>query len=422
MRQLMFTSVWLAVASLAGAAEPATYTITVSAGDADSTNVPVRATLPGDAAESLERVSLQTADGKPVAVQGVSGSDREGAWLEFVIPELKAGQTQEYLLRVGTDEAKPTDAAPSPVFRATLRDNGQRETYFGDRLVARYMFTPMDDSSPERRYLTYKPFHHLYDPADGETVLTGGPDAGAEKELQFPHHRGLFFGFNRITYGNTKADVWHCRGDDHQLHEKFVSSSTGPVMDRSTSLISWRGTGKNAFANEYRTVTFYNLPGGTLVEFEATVVPQVDVPVKLDGDPQHAGVQFRATHVVSKETPTRTYYLRPDGKGKENETRNWEPKSGDGPENLPWNALCFLVGDQRYTVVYLDHPDNPKPARYSERNYGRFGSYFEYTMTEDQPLQVRYRLWLQPGEMTVDECEELNREFVSPPTVKVTKG
>ena len=41
--------------------------------------------------------------------------------------------------------------------------------------------------------------------------------------------------------------------------------------------------------------------------------------------------------------------------------------------------------------MYLDSPSNPKPARYSERAYGRFGSYFETDVTEDMPLNVKYR-------------------------------
>ena len=30
-------------------------------------------------------------------------------------------------------------------------------------------------------------------------------------------------------------------------------------------------------------------------------------------------------------------------------------------------AISFVLGDQRYTGVYIDRPDNPKPARFSER-------------------------------------------------------
>ena len=98
------------------------------------------------------------------------------------------------------------------------------------------------------------------------------------------------------------------------------------------------------------------------------------------------------------------------------ETRNWE-EGGDGAMNAectnrPWDAMSFVLGGQRYTVLYIDHPDNPKPARYSERDYGRFGSYFVADVAPERPLDVRYRIWVQEGEMTVDECNAKAAEFI----------
>ena len=76
--------------------------------------------------------------------------------------------------------------------------------------------------------------------------------------------------------------------------------------------------------------------------------------------------------------------------------------------------MSFVLGDKRYTVAYLDQPTNPKEARYSERDYGRFGSYFEYELNETKPLVVNYRVWLQEGEMTVAEVEKASANFVRP--------
>ena len=89
--------------------------------------------------------------------------------------------------------------------------------------------------------------------------------------------------------------------------------------------------------------------------------------VKLDGDPQHAGFHFRAAPDVEKhekETGTNaTTFVRPDGKGKPGKTRNWD-KGKAGPKiNLPWDAMSFVVDGNRYAVVYLDRPGNPKEAR-----------------------------------------------------------
>jgi hypothetical protein len=84
---------------------------------------------------------------------------------------------------------------------------------------------------------------------------------------------------------------------------------------------------------------------------------------------------------------------------------------------MPWNAMSFVLGGKRYTVAYLDHPGNPKEARFSEREYGRFGSYFEYTMEKDQPLAVKYRLWVQQGLMQPESVSALSRDFINPVTV-----
>jgi hypothetical protein len=81
--------------------------------------------------------------------------------------------------------------------------------------------------------------------------------------------------------------------------------------------------------------------------------------------------------------------------------------------------MSFVLGGQRFTMAYLDHPDNPKEARYSERDYGRFGSYFVTEVTKDMPLTVRYRLWLQEGQMKGDDVAALDDAFVKPVTVTI---
>ena len=83
--------------------------------------------------------------------------------------------------------------------------------------------------------------------------------------------------------------------------------------------------------------------------------------------------------------------------------------------------MSFVTGGQRYTAVYLDHPDNPKEARYSERNYGRFGSYFEYELDDGRDLEIKYRVWLQEGEMTIAEAAALGTDFTEPVQVVVNR-
>ena len=281
---------------------------------------------------------------------------------------------------------------------------------FGDRPVLRYMYEKLDTSNAARRDETIKPYHHVFDPA-GDTIITKGPGG------QFTHHRGLFFGFNKITYGdNQPADVWHCRNGESQQHVEFLNEEAGPVLGRHRVRIEWRGRKDDVFAIEEREMTAYNTTGGTLIEF-ASRVTTTGGEVKLDGDPQHAGFHFRASNEVSDKTKKETYYLRPDGKGKAGETRNWPAQKQH--VDLDWNVMSFVVGGQRYSAAYLDSPKNPKEARFSERDYGRFGSYFEYTVTKEKPLAVNYRVWVQRGEMTAENVIQLDDSFETPVTVTV---
>jgi len=393
--------------------------ITVLAGKHDRLNVPARVlvTLPESVAE-VRSVVLKAPDGTEVmgqlAAPGLlspSKGARKGEVrreLHFIVPELKAGArvTLEGTIRPG--------AGPKiEGFRWQDSAGEYAELKFGDRPVMRTVYKAIDESSKEARELTYKVYHHLYDPSGGRLV-TKGPGG------LYTHHRGLFYGFNRVTYGEGKGvDIWHCTGDTHQSHEGFLSSEEGPVLGRHRLAIDWHGIGKEVFAKEEREVTVYNVPGGVLVEFASKLRSTVE-KVKLDGDPQHAGFHFRADNEVAEKTSGQTYYLRPDGRGKPGETRNWPGNKGH--VNLLWDAMSFVLGGKRYTVAYLDKPSNPKEARFSERPYGRFGSYFEYELDGSKELRVNYRIWLQEGEMTGQGVAGKSADFVEPPKVTAAVG
>ncbi len=346
--------------------------------------------------------------------------------LHFVLSEVHANQTVTLECEICSNKT-----ADVPGFVWQEAKGGKEILGFqaeggSIRFVLQYMGQPYDPSTAESRNRTYKVFHHLFDP-DGKRHVTNGGHNDLDKEtpqtakkLLYPHHRGLMFGFNRITYNkNKRADTWHCRGDDYTEHVKTLSREAGPVLGRHRVLIDWHGSDKEVFAKEEREMTVYNVPGGTLVEF-ASRLKTTGGTVKLDGDPQHAGFQFRAANQVATKTRNQTYYLRVDGKGKPGQTINWNSKNPPkGTVDVPWKAMSFVLDNQRYTVAYLDHTQNSGEARHSERDYGRFGYYFEYELTEQNPLLVNYRIWLQEGEMEGSEVEELAAEFVSPPHVTV---
>ncbi len=280
----------------------------------------------------------------------------------------------------------------------------------GSRSVARYVYEGIDESTPERREETYKPFCHIYKPGSSEDFLTKGPGG------KYTHHRGIYYGFSKCSYtdesGNVhkNIDTWHCR-QAHQIHRKFLKQEAGEDSASFTAAIDWIDNEGDVFAREERTMTFSLVEQDIVVDFESTL--KATVPsVHLDGDPQHAGFQFRAHNDVNEKNQNATYYLRPAGKGDPGQTINWSAKTdNDRTRNQAWKALCFTLDEKQYTVAYLDHPKNPKPSRYSERTYGRFGSYFVADVPKEDPLTVQYRLVIHPGEMEVEEVAELSKVF-----------
>ncbi len=407
-----------------------TYLITVTGGKHDQHNLPVSVplTLPQRYGK-LTLARLEAPNYKPFGLGQLTAPSilNEAAAVEkgqvrrevhFVVPLLKAGQTLNLFCAVD-NLARPQPPQETFVWKDTKGRHA--DLFFANRPVLRYMYQAYDDSTPDQRNQTYKVFHHLFDPSGQRLVTNGGytdENITDPKKLLYPHHRGVQFGFSRCSYGpdfQKKADTWGCQ-KDHQAHAGFLGVEAGPVLGRHRVAVAWHGPEKEVFAKEERELTVYRVPGGTLLEFAARMVP-ADGPVKLDGDPQHAGFHFRAHNDVAEKTAKQTYYLRPDGQGQPGQTRNWEPKSKKGPADLPWNAMSFVLGDQRYTACYLNHPRNPGEQRYSERDYGRFGCYFVYVLTKERPLVVNYRLWLQEGEITGDAAEALSQAFVAPPKV-----
>jgi len=394
----------LACLLLTGATPAAaqSYTLTLKAGEHDRQNAPVSVLIP--AAAEMKSARLTAADGTIVPAQltapGLLAGSAEGKrQLHFILPSLKKGRS---LSLAATLSSGP----PAGGFAWWDTPGKHAELRCGNRPVLRYMYETMNPNDRER---TYKVFHHLYNPA-GTRFATKGHGG------KFTHHRGIFFGFNKCSYEGGRCDTWHCTGDAYLSHEGFLAQEAGPVLGRHAVKVDWHGPPKKVFAHEQRELTVYNVPGGQMVEF-ASRLASAGGTVKVDGDPQHAGFQFRAAQEVAEGDQKATYYLRPDGKGGPGETRNW-PGNKDFV-NLPFNAMSFVIEGTRYTAVYIDKPTNPKEARFSERSYGRFGSYFVHEIEEDTPMEVNYRIWLQEGEMTVDQAAALSTDFVEPVEITV---
>lgn len=259
------------------------------------------------------------------------------------------------------------------------------------KLVARYMYAH-DKSTPERANETYKPYLQVYD-AEGKAPITKGPGG------EFTHHRGIFIGWMKISHNGKTYDRWHMKGGDI-VHRKFLNEKADQDHATFTSVTHWDDAEGKPIIEEERTMTFRRAPGpGRLLIDFTTKLTAVNGDIKLDGDPEHAGIQFRPAQEVDRKE---TVYVF--------------PKEGATPHkdfDYPWVGETFTLHGKRYSVVDMNSPDNPKKTRWSAyRDYGRFGAFPVAEIKSGQSLVLKYRFLIADGEMPpVDAIEKLYDKF-----------
>jgi len=267
---------------------------------------------------------------------------------------------------------------------------GTADLMYGEKPVIRYMFA-YDTSTKDRVHDTYKVFHHVFGPTSGQRI-TKGPGG------KFTHHRGLFVGWNKTSFGDGKQyDFWHCKNGAHLRHIQIVEQEADAEHGTMTSEIHWNDPDGKPVIREWRTVTVRQEPvtGGWQIDWSTKLVSQVG-EILLAGDRQHAGFQFRADQGVADANGAT--YLRPADFPQQLEAIQVGDKGNPPPHiNLNWFAMTYELVGTRYNVEYFDDPKLPKPALFSERPYGRFGTYFKTKLRTSQPLEMKYRIIVSEG-------------------------
>ncbi len=312
------------------------------------------------------------------------GQGKNQLW--WVAPRLKADKSTTWIANIRHGKTTGTG-----VFSWEEKESEYLDLLFDGRNVTRYMYT-YDTSNPQRVFETYKPFLHVFD-AQGRNLLTNGPDGMhpyLKDEIKYPHHRGIFIGWNKLEFKGKIYDLWHMK-DVAQVHQKFLELAAGPVLARSKSLVHWNDDNGEPIIAEQRQTTIFRQsdPAILLLDF-STELKAVRGDVFLNGDPEHAGFQYRAHDAVAKggEEVKAAYLFHKDG---------IDPKKD---KDLPWVAMSYGLNGHHYTVQHMNHPDNPKSTVYSAyRDYGRFGAFFTERLSSGQTLRLNYRIWIVKGEM-----------------------
>ncbi|MHC4464474.1 MAG: DUF6807 family protein [Planctomycetota bacterium] len=348
--------------------------------------------------------------GKPIPAQLVNGRDNK-AELWWVMPRVQANSKTMWTADLNRREKADAD---KEVFSWRDKEGQYLDLLFNGRKVTRYIYA-YDTSGKQRILETYKTFLHVFD-AEGKNLLTNGPDGlhpYMTNKILFPHHRGIFIGWNRLEFGGKRYDFWHMGEQGRvQKHQKFLEQTAGPVLAKSKSLVHWDDKDGQTIITEVRETTVFRQSDPTvlLLEFRSAL-KAVSGDVFLDGDPEHAGFQYRPHDDVAKggKDVKATYLFHKEG---------IKPKKD---KDLPWVGMSYGLGGRRYSVEHMNHPDNPKPVIYSAyRDYGRFGAFFKKEIGDGETLTLRYRIWVVEGEMPDrQELASKYSAFVDGPKVEV---
>ena len=249
------------------------------------------------------------------------------------------------------------------------------------KTVARVM-TAHDASSTESRMETYKVYTHVFDQEGKAPITKGSGDP-------FTHHRGIFLGWSKTKFDGKGVDSWHMKGCV-QVYQKIVAQETSANSAKLNVLIHWQTDAGKVFIEEQRTQTFTQIEGDDGTYLQVDVHSELTAPiadVELNGDPEHAGCQFRPSQAVAKNKSAK-YLFHKEG---------INPKKD---KDLPWVAESFQIGEKKYFAQHISAPSIPKGNTYSAyRDYGRFGAYFVATVKKGETLKLDYRINVGEGEM-----------------------
>lgn len=247
------------------------------------------------------------------------------------------------------------------------------------RVVARYMYAH-DLSSKESRHDTYKPYLHVMGP-DGQSPITKGPGG------QYTHHRGIFLGWNKIRFRGKSHDLWHMRTSEI-VHREFLETSSNEKQSTIKARLDWLDDEGEVILKEVRTIVIDHADEAALFAAEFSCeLTAVNDAVELDGDPEHAGFQYRPHNEVS-ENKSAKYLFHQEG---------IDPKKD---KDLPWVALNYQLDGATYTVQHMNHPDNPGGTIYSAyRDYGRFGAFPKLQLDRGESVVLKYKIRVGEGEM-----------------------
>lgn len=241
-----------------------------------------------------------------------------------------------------------------------------------------------------------KPYLSIYD-KKGQRITNPGIDSEGDSRGRFPHHRGIFIGWNQIQSDLGSDDLWHLRSDEGMELVSIENKEATADGAKLELLIHWlsadrAGDRGGLLIEERRTIEITRDGNRTVVDHRSDMKAVRDLI--LGGDLQHAGLHFRADAEVD-EVRDETRYL-------------WSP--ADLPpsggriisDTLHWVNFRFPLHENWYSVTQLNVPEN-RSTELSWRDYGRFGFFFNDELETGEVRTMKGRFLIEERDESGDD-------------------
>lgn len=325
--------------------------------------------------------------------------DRATGTIEFAVdvPEITKPTTRTFRLVEGTPQYGDglwIDSA----------DSGSLVVRQGDLPILAYNYRSILPPGVSERYRRSCYIHPLYG-ALGEVLTDDFPK-------DHYHHRGLAVMWTHVTVGGKDYDLWALNGMKPRFC-KLREMVDGPVYSLLKVNDGWYADGTKVVDETWTVKTYTSGEYGRILDFDI-VLRAVGEPVTVRSSDRGYGgfnVRFapREDTVLSSE------------KGR--------VAADTDKESFLWNDLSakFKGADAVSGLAIFDNPGNARhPEPWTNRYYGFLNpapaAIEPLTFTKDQPLHLKYRVWIHEGDAQSGRVAQAYQAYVHPPVVEVNSN
>ncbi len=274
----------------------------------------------------------------------------------------------------------------------------------GDKQVFVYNYRSLLPEGVPEKYRRSCYIHPIYGPC-GEILTDDFPK-------DHYHHRGLSVMWTHVTVGGKTYDIWTLIGMRPRFG-RVLAMEDGPVYSLLRVNDGWyTDMGVKVIDETWTMKTYRAGDHGRIMDMEI-VLKAVGEPVSIrSSDRGYGGLNLR----FAPRTDTVLF----SEKGRVPADTDKEP--------FLWNDLSakFQGAEAVSGIAIFDNPTNVRhPQTWTNRYYGVLNptpaSLEPLVVTAEQPLHLRYRLWIHSGDVVDGRVAQAYQAYVSPPTVEVSR-